>query len=193
MGMLPAAYVSRSEPSKVHSLATASGGTPEKVFAVRGALLVKTHSHLVWFKKQTLMPFTVAARHIFRRHVQRDTARSVRCAKANKDKRLRAYFARWMVKPYGEESVSPTIRSRKGTITFLKKSKKVKRKDGVAGTLNKNMFCITLGKKKNAKKNAECCVVKTLNTTNTAGGTPVRYASSKDAAEAAAALTPELQ
>ena len=79
-----------------------------------------------------------------------------------------------MVKPYGEESVSPTIRSGKGTITFLKKSKKVKRKDGVGGTLIKNMFCITLGKKKNVK----CCVDKSLETTN-----------SKDEA----ALAPELQ
>ena len=98
----------------------------------------------------------------------------MQCAKANRDKRVRAYFARWMVKPDGEESMSPTIKRREGTITFLKKSKKVKRKDGVKGTLIKNMFCITLGKKTNVR----CCVDKSLETTN-----------SRDEA----ALAPELQ
>merc|ERR1719487_352944 len=97
-GQLPAAYVSRSDPSKVHSLATANGGVPRKIFAFQGALLVETGSQLVWFKRQRLMPFKVATLHIFQHHVQSD---SVRCAKANRDKNLRAYFARWTVSPYG--------------------------------------------------------------------------------------------
>merc|ERR1711871_1330749 len=99
---LPAAYVSRSEPSKVHSLATSHGGKPTNVFAVPGVLLVKTSSQIAWFKRQSLMPFTAAAERIFRRYMPRDTARSVQCAKANRDKRLRAYFALWMVKFNGE-------------------------------------------------------------------------------------------